>query len=46
MTKIDIINKYIKNTNDRYNSPDIEPKEWYLENRKGYINSIHEYCSL
>jgi hypothetical protein len=42
MTKIDIINKYIKNTNDRYNSPDIEPKEWYLENRKGYINSIHE----
>ena len=42
MTKIDIINQYINNTNNRFNSPDISPNEWYLENRKGYVESIHD----
>ena len=45
MTKIDIINKYINNTNNRFNSPDISPNNWYLENRKGYIKNIHNSFS-
>lgn len=35
-----IINNYIKKTDERNNKPEIEPKDYYLDNRKGFVKDI------
>lgn len=38
---IDLIETYIKNTNERDNKPELTSKNWYLPNRAGFVKSIH-----
>ena len=38
---IDLIDQYIKNTNERNNNPELTSSSWYLPNRAGFVKSIH-----
>ena len=38
---VDLIETYIKNTNERDNKPELTSKNWYLPNRAGFVKSIH-----
>ena len=38
---IDLIDQYIKNTNERNNKPELTSSSWYLPNRAGFVKSIH-----
>ena len=38
---ISLIEKYIKNTNERDNKPELTSPSWYLPNRAGFVKSIH-----
>ena len=38
---IDLIDQYIKNTNERNNKPELTSSSWYLPNRAGFVKSVH-----
>jgi hypothetical protein len=42
----DLIDKYFENTDKRNNKPGVTSKNWYLPNRAGYIESIHNIFDI